>query len=171
MAYGVNNDESDLDVYGFCIPPKEIVFPHSAGFIQGFGEKPETFNVFDPHHIKSQDGRTSYDLAVYNIVRYFDLCMANNPNMIDSLFTADNLVIHRTKVSDMVRENRRMFLHKGAWHKYKGYAFTQMEKIKGGANKSNPKRAASTAEFGFMELLNQHSIGYNGNIAFGQPKW
>jgi predicted nucleotidyltransferase len=158
MAYAVNNDESDLDIYGFCAPPQEIIFPHTAGFIPGFGKKPEVFNVFDPHHIMSPDGRTSYDFGVYNIVRYFDLCMANNPNMIDSLFTADALVIHRTRVSDIVRENRRMFLHKGAWHKYKGYAFAQMQKIKGGANQSNPERAATTAEHGYDLKFAYHVV-------------
>jgi len=27
VAYGVSADASDMDVYGFCIPPKEVVFP------------------------------------------------------------------------------------------------------------------------------------------------
>jgi hypothetical protein len=36
-AYGVNKaDDSDYDMYGFCIPPKHIVFPHLAGNIWGF---------------------------------------------------------------------------------------------------------------------------------------
>jgi len=26
LAYGVSNDNSDMDVYGFSIPPKEIIF-------------------------------------------------------------------------------------------------------------------------------------------------
>ena len=27
IAYGVSNDNSDMDVYGFSIPPKEVIFP------------------------------------------------------------------------------------------------------------------------------------------------
>jgi predicted nucleotidyltransferase len=159
MAYAVNTDDSDLDVHGFAMPPKYIVFPHTIGIIKGFGSKPpEEFKVFDPHHIKSLDGRTEYDFAVYNIVNYFQLCMGMNPNMVDTLFTADNLVIHRTKISDMVRENRRLFLHKGAWHKFKGYAFAQMSKIKGNANHSNPKRAASTEKFGYDVKFGYHVV-------------
>ena len=158
MAYGVNNDDSDLDIYGFCAPPKNVVFPHTAGVIKGFGNQGEQFEQWQQHHIKSLDGKTEYDFAVYNIVKYFDLCMANNPNMLDSLFTPDNCVVHRTKVSDIVRENRRMFLHKGAWHKYKGYAFAQMKKIKGGANQSNEKRAANTEKFGYDVKFGYHVV-------------
>ena len=35
VAYGVSADTSDVDVYGFCIPPKEVIFPHLAGEILG----------------------------------------------------------------------------------------------------------------------------------------
>jgi hypothetical protein len=37
-AYGVSTDNSDQDIYGFCIPPKEDVFPHLRGEIMGFGD-------------------------------------------------------------------------------------------------------------------------------------
>src|SRR5260370_17776718 len=35
VAYGVSADTSDLDVYGFCIPPKVELFPHLRGKIVG----------------------------------------------------------------------------------------------------------------------------------------
>lgn len=38
IAYGVFADQSDRDIYGFCILPKEDVFPHLAGEIPGFGQ-------------------------------------------------------------------------------------------------------------------------------------
>ena len=31
FAYGVDSDTSDLDIYGFCIPNKHIIFPHLTG--------------------------------------------------------------------------------------------------------------------------------------------
>lgn len=158
MAYGVNNDESDLDIYGFCIPPKEIVFPHLSGVIAGFGDQGEKFDQWQEHHIKGLDGKTEYDFTVYSIVKYFHLCMQNNPNMIDSLFTPVNCVLHTTRVGNIVRENRKMFLHRGAWHKFKGYAFAQMGKIKGGANRSNPKRAAAIEEHGYDLKFAYHVV-------------
>ena len=38
--------------------------------------------------------------------------------------------MHSTAVSKLVRENRKMFLHKGAFFKYKGYAFSNFHKLK-----------------------------------------
>jgi hypothetical protein len=29
----------------------------------------------------------------------------------------------------MVRDARKMFLHKGSWHKFKGYAYSQISKM------------------------------------------
>lgn len=36
MAYGVNTNSSDMDIYGFCIPPRDYIFPHLRGEISGF---------------------------------------------------------------------------------------------------------------------------------------
>jgi len=141
-AYGVSSGSSDIDIYGFCIPPKNVVFPHLAGEVLGFGKPVTRFEQWQEHHIEEPGSKRVYDFAVYNIVKYFDLVMSNNPNMIDSLFTPRRCIIHTTPVGEMVRESRKMFLHKGAWHKFKGYAFAQMSKIKNKTNSSNPKRAA-----------------------------
>lgn len=138
-AYAVSSDNSDQDIYGFCLPPKDIVFPWLAGEIPGFGEQLERFKVWDQHHIRS--GGKEYDFAVYNIVYYFNLCMQNNPNIIDSLYTPVRCVKHITEVGTMVRDNRRVFLHKGSWHKFKGYAFQQLHKMEL-KRKDNPEVAA-----------------------------
>jgi len=128
MAYGVSSDASDCDVYGFCLPRKEIIFPHLAGHVPGFGKKPQGFEQYQQHHIDDPSANKQYDVSIYSIVKYFQLCMENNPNMIDSLFTPINCVLHSTAIGNMVRENRKMFLHKGCWHKFKGYAYSSMHK-------------------------------------------
>jgi len=133
VAYGVSADTSDMDIYGFCVPPKDMIFPHLAGEILGFGRQINRFEQYQQHHILDKSalagaGRT-YDITIYSIVKYFQLCMENNPNMIDSLFTPANCVLHITKLGNMVRENRKIFLHKGAWHKFKGYAYSQLHKM------------------------------------------
>jgi uncharacterized protein len=145
VAYGVSSDTSDCDVYGFCIPPKDVIWP--PGEIQGFGRQKKRFDQFQQHHIEAQDERKEYDLSIYNIVRYFHLLMENNPNMIDSLWTPQTCVLHITQVGNMVRDNRSMFLHKGCWHKFRGYAYSQLHKMIG----KNPtgKRVAIREEFGY----------------------
>lgn len=167
MAYGVNKDDSDLDIYGFAIPPRGIVFPHLDGHIQGFGKQPEVFGQWQEHHVKDPDGKQKeYDFSIYNIVKYFHLVMENNPNMIDSLFTPDNCVIHQTKIGQMVRENRRDFLHKGAWHKFKGYAYSNFHRYKQSdpTKASNEKRAKTIEDHGYDTKSMYHVIRLVGEI-------
>lgn len=135
-AYGVSENTSDLDVYGFGIPPKEMTFPHLTGFIEGFDVKENRFDNWCQHHIKSQDGHKEYDFSIYSITRYFRLCMDNNPNMVDSLFVPDNCVLQSSTVGNLVRENRKHFLHKGSYHKFKGYAYQQMKRYRGESENS-----------------------------------
>jgi predicted nucleotidyltransferase len=160
MAYGVSSDSSDMDVYGFCVPPKEEVFPHLRGEILGFGRNKQRFEQWQEHHVQDVDamgGRgREYDFQVSNIVKYFHLCMENNPNMIDSLFTPQNCVLHSTKVGNHVRDNRRLFLHKGSWHKFKGYAYSQLHKIS--SKTPNGKRLALVEEYGYDVKFAYHVV-------------
>jgi uncharacterized protein len=157
VAYGVSSDTSDMDVYGFAIPPKEDVFPHLRGEILGFGRTRTRFEQFQEHHIHDRDalaghGRT-YDLTIFSLVKFFQLAMENNPNIIDSLFTPATCVLHTTRVGTLIRENRRAFLHKGAWPKFKGYAYAQLHKL---ANKVPTGKR--------LELVEAH--GYDTKFAY-----
>lgn len=156
QAYGVSADSSDCDIYGFTIPPKELVFPHLKGEIFGFGRHTQHFETWQQHHVDDKEARKQYDFQIYSIVRYFSLCMDNNPNMIDSLFTPANCVIHSTQVAEVVRENRKMFLHKGSWHKFKGYAYSQMHKMS--TKEPEGKRKERVNEFGFDTKFAYHVV-------------
>lgn len=85
-----------LDVYGFCIPGKEIIFPHLGGYIHGFGKQRKEFWQYQQHHIEDKEINKEYDLSIYNIVKYFQLCMENNPNMVDSLFVPQFCILPKT---------------------------------------------------------------------------
>lgn len=131
-AYGCadTSAKSDTDIYGFFFPDKDLLFPHLAGYIPGFGlqDRPE-LKMFEQHHVKDRDAGMEYDLALYPINIYFQLCMGCNPNMVDSLFTPERCVVHRTTIATMVRDRRKLFLHKKAWHTYRGYAHKQCDKM------------------------------------------
>ncbi len=160
VAYGVSSDTSDMDLYGWAIPPKEDIFPHLRGEIPGFGNSAKRFEVFQEHHIQDQDamaghGRT-YDLTIFGIVKFFALAMENNPNIIDSLFTPTTCVLHSTRVGNLVRENRRLFLHKGAWPKFKGYAYSQLHKL--ASKRPQGKRAELVAQHGYDTKFAYHVV-------------
>jgi hypothetical protein len=65
QAYGVAVDNSDFDTCGFCIPAKEMLFPHLRGDIPDFGRQIQRFGVYQQHHVFDPDalggkGRTEY---------------------------------------------------------------------------------------------------------------
>jgi len=130
IAYGVADDTSDMDIYGFALPPKEILFPYNYGYIYGFGKKPQTFEQYQKHHIIDTIRKKEYDIVIYNIVKYFQLCMENNPNMVDSLFVPTRCVLHSTVIGNHVRDNRHLFLSKKVYHTFKGYAYSQLHMMK-----------------------------------------
>jgi predicted nucleotidyltransferase len=162
VAYGASQDQSDFDVSGFCIPPKAIIFPHLDGQIDGFGKQKQRFDVWQQHHINDPDalgGRgRSYDFAIFSIIKFFQLCMENNPNMLDTLFVPQDCVLHITKIGTMVREKRRDFLHKGAWFKFKGYAYSQLHKMSGKNLDPAGKRAQIREQFGYDVKFACHTI-------------
>jgi len=166
VAYGVSSDTSDVDVYGWAIPPKEDIFPHLRGEIPGFGRQAKRFDQFQEHHIRDPDalaghGRT-YDLTIFGIVKFFTLAAENNPNVIDSLFTPATCVLHSTRVGNLVRENRRLFLHRGAWPKFKGYAYSQLHKL--AIKEPKGKRADLVAEHGYDTKFAYHVVRLLGEV-------
>lgn len=158
-AYGVVSSSSDRDIQGFCLPPKDEVFGHLAGHIDGFGDPFEPFAQWFKHHIPDPDGRDrTYDLTVWSVVRFFHLCMKGNPNTLDVLFAPRRCVIHSTALAQHVRDNRHLFLSKEVMVKLRGYAASQMHKIMNGSNSSNPKRAEDIARTGMDTKFAYHVV-------------
>jgi len=156
IAYGVATSMSDEDIYGFCIPPKDEIFPHLRGEIQGFGRQKKRFDQYIQHHIDDPDSGKEYDFTIFSIVKFFSLCMENNPNMVDVLFVPANCIVYSSQVGQMVREKRHIFLHRGSWHKFKGYAYSQLHKMKS----KNPtgKRKATVEKYGFDVKFAYHVV-------------
>lgn len=160
VAYGVNSDDSDFDLYGFAIASKEDTFPHLRGEISGFDPCEPQFQHFQQHHIfdsSALGGRgREYDLCIYSITKYFKLLTGNNPNIIDSLFVPQNCILHSTPIANLVRDNRKIFLHKGCWAKFKGYAYGQLKKIK--IKNPTGKRLALVEQFGYDVKFAYHVV-------------
>lgn len=181
ICYGVSNDESDFDVYGFCIPPRDFVFPHLRGEIEGFSTPGERFEQFQQHHILDKQalggkGR-NYDITVYSIVKYFRMLMDCNPNIIDSLFVPRRCILYSTQIGEMVRENRPLFLQKGVWPKFKGYAYAQLHKLR--TKQPEGTRKETTENYGYdtkyayhvIRLLNEvEQILHNGTLDLERNK-
>lgn len=158
VAYGVAGDDSDSDIYGFCVPPKSMVFPHLYGEILGFGRQTKRFEQWQEHHINDIDNGKQYDFQIYNIIKFFQLCMENNPNMCDALFVPERCIIHCSSIGNIVRENRKLFLHRGCWHKFRGYAYSQLHKMSIKSPEVGSKREALVKKFGFDVKFAYHVV-------------
>lgn len=157
-AYGCSSGGSDQDIYGFSVPPKEDVFPHLRGEVVGFGKQKNRFEVWQEHHVEDAESRRQYDFAIYSIVKFFHLCLENNPNMVDALFVPQRCVLVCTQLAQTVREHRKEFLHKGCWHKFKGYSYSQFHKAKTKSPDAGSRRLASIQEHGFDVKFAYHVV-------------
>lgn len=149
---------SDMDICGFCVPPKEMIFPHTVGYINGFGKKPPEFEQFQQHHIQNKWDRKEYDVTIFGIVKYFQLLMDNNPNMIDSIYTPESCVLHMTDMGKMVRDNRSLFLSKIAKIKMSQYAYSQLRKLSANVHASGTSRQESIQQFGYDLKKAGHTV-------------
>jgi predicted nucleotidyltransferase len=152
-SYGTHNGDSDRDLFGFCTPPKRMIFPHLYGVIKNFSDQGEDFQRW--HEQKECDG-TEYDFSVLNIVHFFNLLLKNNPDQVDVLFVNRENIRHITAMGQMVRDARHMFLSKQVYAKYRGYAYSQFNK----AEKEKPtgERKLLRDKFGFDPKFLCHCV-------------
>ena len=158
QAYGTSTEDSDIDLYGFCIPPADIVFPHLHGEITGFGRQTKRFEQFNIQlkPFETELNKCQYDITIYNIIKFFKLCMDNNPYMLDILFCPDLCVLRGSNIWNMIKYNRDDFLHKGCYHKYRGYAHSQQKKMQ--SQNRTGKRKEIVDKFGYDTKYAYHFV-------------
>ena len=111
-SYGLNTPTSDLDVRGICTEPPEVV----VGFAQNF-------NQFQNHSDLA-------DLTVFGLRKFCKLAAQCNPNIIESLWVRPDEILERTDAYDVLRARRHLFLTQKARHTFRGYAMSQLKRIK-----------------------------------------
>jgi len=158
VAYGVADEFSDVDVTGFYVPTVDDLFPHLRGHILGYDKDVKAPKAWQQHHIHDTDKNREYDLNIYSITVYFRLCMENNPNMVTTLYTPRQCVLHSTNLAEMVRHKRDLFLHKKCWPKYKGYAYQQLHKMKTKCPEDGSKRDLLRKKYGYDVKFAYHLV-------------
>jgi predicted nucleotidyltransferase len=122
-AYGTHLPDSDVDLKGICIPPRE----YYLGNLQHFEQSQTTGAI---------------DATVYGINKFFQLAADCNPNIIEILFTDESDWIIPSmpgwrmpgwRVTDLpwrrIHEKRDLFLSQKAKHTFSGYAVAQLRRI------------------------------------------
>ncbi len=141
-AYGLHTPQSDTDLKGVFILPKR----------QFYGLE-----------YTEQANNETNDEVYYELKRFVDLLVKNNPNILELLNTPADCVRHRHPVMDLLKPE--LFLSKLCRQTFAGYAQSQIKKAKG-LNKKivNPvdKERKSIVDFCYV-------IQQQGSIAL--PAW
>jgi len=137
QSYGLATPESDYDFKGIAIPPKNYFY----GFLENFNQ--------------AEFKKPNPDCCIFNIVKWIDLAVDNNPSVIEILWTDPEFFVITSKYWERLLENRNMFLSKNIKHRFSGYGISQLRKLKKHYNwlnfpmKEPPKRS----DFGLEEYF------------------
>lgn len=113
QAYGTNNDASDEDLGGVCMPSTKVILGHE---------------VFEQKDDYVENG-VKTDKVVYGLQKAFELLIQNNPNMLDFLYAPDRCVKLMTPEWERIMQVRDEFLCMKAKWAYQGYAVAQLNRI------------------------------------------
>lgn len=145
-AYKTSVPESDYDFVGFLVPPLSVVFPHTKGTIAGFGKSIQNFEQIQFQHVQTEE-YGEVDVTLYGIVKYFQLLMGGNPNIVDSIFTSEDSIYHTDEVGKLVKENRHLFLSEKNFHTFRGMLHAHLSRIKSGHIKEGRKINSEKHEY------------------------
>ncbi len=107
-AYGLDLPTSDTDIKGVFILPQE--------------------QLYGLNYIPQVTDETN-DVIYYELGRFVELLLKNNPNILELLATPEAMILHKHPVMDRIRPE--MFLSKKCKDTFGGYAFTQIRKARG----------------------------------------
>ena len=71
------------------------------------------------------------DIILYEIKKFLELALDNNPNICDILFTDNDAIIYANKKGRKLLNNKDIFISKKTKFTFSGYALSQLNRIKG----------------------------------------
>ena len=128
LAYGLANEDSDVDVVGVCIPDDKYVYPSHYGLIPEFDDIPK-FQQYKKHG--TVYNKVEYDITIYSLPRYFRLCLDGNINIIETLFIDPAFHILSDSFQDAL-SNKREFLSLNCFYKFMGFANAHLKRLESG---------------------------------------
>lgn len=149
---GVTVEDSDTDVYGVACPPLEMVFPHKAGYVGGFGHRHQYFENWNETHVEN------HDFNVYGHVRFLHLLMASHPDLLSLLWVPDEFVLKSTAVGDHLRANRDVFVSKAFAYKMRDMAKNQLGRMRHARETKDPRKLAFFEQFGYNPKTGYHAV-------------
>ena len=134
----------DIDLMGVCILPIEQYL--------GLGRNPilkKRDHRLNNNEQEIKEGQ--WDIVVYEIRKFFQLLLKQNPNVLGLLWLPENLYVHASPEGRKIIEARDMFTSKMAYDSFSGYAKDQLYKMTHMAFQGymGQKRKALVERFGY----------------------
>lgn len=107
-AYGLDTPTSDTDIKGVFILPKAQFY--SLDYI-------------------GQINNETNDIVYYELRKFIELCLKNNPNILEMLYAPADTVLYKHKLFDEIKSD--LFLSKLCEKTFANYAFSQIKKARG----------------------------------------
>ena len=128
--YGTNTKDSDIDLRGVCVPPRNVVM----GFARNF----------------EQQTYENEDTVVYGLMKFMKLCLENNPNIIELLYAPEDCIRTITPTWRRLMERRDEIISAKCYHTFTGYAHSQLNRLRGHREwlRNPPTHQPTRGEFG-----------------------
>jgi len=120
-SYGTNHKDSDVDLGGIAIPPKEFIIGYD-NFEQWENKNYTNFNAYN------KLGKSA-EITIFSLHKFISLAFNCNPNIIEHLFVAPHHIIYCNDFGKQLIDNKNLFLTKRARHTFGGYAFSQLKRL------------------------------------------
>ncbi len=128
-AYGLAGPDSDEDIRGICIPPKEYLLG---------------LKTFEQHEYEGKDH------VVYTLSKFVRLALQGNPNIIEILWTEPPDILSVNRFGDRLRQARPIFLTRRVGERFSRYAAHQLHRLENHYRwlRNPPAGAPDPAAFG-----------------------
>jgi predicted nucleotidyltransferase len=107
-AYGLNTPKSDTDIKGVFVLPKAV--------------------FYGLEYVEQVNNETN-DEVYYELKRFIDLLVKNNPNILELLNTSEDCVLYKDPIMNLIKPE--LFLSRLCKQTFAGYAQSQIKKAKG----------------------------------------
>jgi hypothetical protein len=126
QAYGLANEQSDVDVKGICVPPREV----ENNLFQRFDQAENHPSIEeDLGHLKNPKN-PKFESVIYSLRKFMMLAANINPNIMELLWTdPSDWFVSKKYPMEKLMANRHLFLSSKAKFAFGGYAYSQLAKI------------------------------------------
>jgi predicted nucleotidyltransferase len=117
--YGIENEDSDYDYKGICIPSIDyFIGTKTFEQLDSFNEPTCVFPIL-----------TGTDSVIYNLKKFCHLATLNNPNILEVLYVDPKNYIVCSGAAKQLIAIRDSFLSQKVYYSYSGYAHAQIRKV------------------------------------------